>query len=98
VQILGFEVDNENGRIKLPKVGWVRYRKSRNIKGHPKNVTVSVVAGKAYVSIQTEREVEHSMHSSNTAVGIDWGVVMSDGEYKDRLAPLAKHAKKLAKF
>jgi transposase len=32
-------------------------------------------AGKAYVTIQTEREVERSMHSSNTAVGIDWGVV-----------------------
>jgi len=98
----GFEADNENGRIKLPKVGWVRYRKSRNIEGHAKNVTVSLVAGKAYVSIQTEREVERSRHSSNTAVGIDWGVVnfitMSDGEYKDRLAPLAKHAKKLAKL
>ena len=22
----GFEVDNQNGRIKLPKLGWVRYR------------------------------------------------------------------------
>jgi transposase len=23
----GFEVDNQNGRIKLPKLGWMRYRK-----------------------------------------------------------------------
>jgi putative transposase len=98
----GFEVDNENGRIKLPKVGWIRYRKSRNIAGEAKNVTVSLVAGKAYVSIQTEREVERLMHPSSTAVGIDWGVVhfitMSDSEHKDRLAPLARNAKKLAKL
>jgi putative transposase len=98
----GFAVDNDNGRIKLPRIGWIRYRKSREIEGEPKNVTVSLVAGKAYVSIPTEREVDRVMHPSNTAVGVDWGVVnfvtMSDGEYKDRLAPLAKHAKKLAKL
>jgi putative transposase len=29
----GFEVDNQNGRIKLPKLGWVRYRKSQGILG-----------------------------------------------------------------
>jgi putative transposase len=40
----GFEVDNQNGRIKLPKIGWMRYRKSRDIAGEP-NVTVSMAAG-----------------------------------------------------
>jgi len=53
----GFQVDNHNGRIKLPKIGWMRYRKSREIAGTPKNVTVSLVPGKAFISIQTEREV-----------------------------------------
>jgi putative transposase len=32
----GFEVDNQNGCIKLPKLGWMRYRKSRDILGEPK--------------------------------------------------------------
>jgi len=27
----GFQVDNQNGRIKLPKLGWMRYRKSRTL-------------------------------------------------------------------
>src|SRR5215472_6917730 len=96
----GFEVDNQNGRIKLPKVGWMRYQKSRDIEGEPKNVTVSLVAGKVYVSIQTEREVERVMHPSTSAVGVDWGVVhlatLSDGEVVDRYSPLWEHAKRLA--
>ena len=98
----GFEVDNANGRIKLPKIGWMRYRKSRNIEGHPKNVTVSIVAGKVFISIQTEREVERVMHPSTSAVGVDWGVVnfvtMSNGEMVDQCQPLKQHAKKLAKL
>ena len=98
----GFEVDNQNGRIKLPKIGWMRYRKSRDIAGQPKNVTVSMAGGKVFVSIQTEREVERVMHPSRSAVGIDWGVVrlatLSDGEVVDRCAPLQQHAKRLARF
>jgi putative transposase len=70
----GFEVDNQNGRIKLPKMGWMRYRKSREIAGTPKNVTVSLVNGKAFISIQNEREVETPMHPSKSSVGLDWGI------------------------
>ena len=37
----GFKVDNENGRMFLPKIGWVRYHKSQDVMGEAKNVTVS---------------------------------------------------------
>ena len=98
----GFEVDNANGRISLPKFGWMRYRKSRDIEGQPKNVTVSIVAGRVFVSIQTEREVEPVMRPSTSVVGVDWGVVnfvtMSNGEVVGRCAPLEQHARKLGKF
>jgi putative transposase len=47
----GFEVDNQNGRIKLPKLGWVGYRRSQDILGKAKNVTVSESAGKWYASV-----------------------------------------------
>lgn len=53
----GFKLDESNSRIFLPKIGWIRYRNSRKIEGTPKQVTVSLSAGKWYVSIQTEREV-----------------------------------------
>ena len=98
----GFEVDNANGRIQLPKIGWMRYRKSRDMEGQPKNVTVSIVARRVFVSIQTEREVEPVMHPSTSAVGVYWGVVnfvtLSNGEVVGRCAPLKQHARKLAKL
>jgi putative transposase len=80
-----FEVDSAQGRVKLPKVGWVRFFNSRPVEGTPKNVTVSRRAGKWYVSIQTEREVAAPVHPhSESAAGVDVGIVslatLSTGE------------------
>src|ERR1700727_3148906 len=76
-------LEQNNNRIWLPKLGWVRYRNSREVLGAVKNVTVSLAGGRWLVSIQTEREVEAPVHRSATAVGIDMGVVrlatLSDG-------------------
>ncbi len=98
----GFQVENQNGRIKLPKIGWMRYRKSREIAGTPKNVTISLVNGKAFISIQTEREVETPMHPSPSSVGLDWGIkrfyTLSNGKYREQLSPLQQFAVKLAKL
>ena len=98
----GFEVDKQNGRIKLPKLGWMRYRKSQDILGEASNVTVSESCGKWFVSIQTEREVQTPQHPSISAVGLDWGVVnfvtLSDGEVVEQCQPLKKFLPKLAKL
>src|ERR1700723_1687002 len=68
-------LEQNNNRILLPKLSWVRYRNSREVLGAVKNVTVSLAGGRWMVSIQTEREVEAPVHRSATAVGIDMGVV-----------------------
>jgi putative transposase len=98
----GFEVHNQNGRIKVPKVGWMRYRKSQDVLGEAKNITISESCGKWFVSIQTEREVETPQHPSTSAVGMDWGVVnfvtLSNGEAVDQCQPLKKVLPKLAKL
>ncbi len=98
----GFEIDNQNGRIKLPKLGWMRYRKSPDILGEPSNVTASESCGKWFISVQTEREVKQPQHQSTSAVGIDWGVVnfatLSDGEVINQCQPLKKLLPKLAKL
>ena len=98
----GFEIDNQNGRIKLPKLGWMRYRKSQDILGEASNVTVSESCGKWYVSVQTEREVDTPQHPSTSAVGMDWGVVnfvtLSDGKVVEQCQPLKKFLPKLAKL
>lgn len=70
----GVKLDQANSRIFLPKLGWMRYRNSRVVPGEVSNVTVSRVADKWYVSIQTEREVAEPHHPAMTAVGIDVGI------------------------
>ncbi len=59
----------KNSRIFLPKLGWMRYRNSRQVTGVVKNVTVSQSCGKWYISIQTERGI-HSVHPSVSMVGL----------------------------
>ena len=63
-----------NNQVYLPNVGWLSFFKSREIIGTPKNISISRHAGKWYVSIQTEYEVEQSIHPSTKIVGIDLGV------------------------
>ena len=83
----GFELDEQNSRIFLPKIGWVRYIKSQNIAGKPKNVTVTQEAGRWYVSIQTELEHEVPIHLSTSVIAGDLGVVhfltLSNGTHID---------------
>ena len=80
----GVKLEQGNNRLFLPKLGWLRYRNSRTVEGEIKNVTVSQVCGKWYVSIQTEREVEIAVHQGD-AIGIDMGIArfatLSDGSF-----------------
>jgi putative transposase len=96
----GFKLDERNSRIFLPKIGWMRYRKSRDTEGTPKQITVSLSAVKWHASIQTEREVAVPVHPSQSAVGIDMGVAcfaaLSDGTMLTPLNSFRKHEKKLA--
>ena len=106
----GFKSDQNNSRIYLPKIGWVRYRNSRRITGTIKNITISTKCGKWYVSIQTEYEQEEPVHFGSD-IGIDMGVVrfatLSDSRYfepinafhslKGRLAKLQRQLKRKTK-
>lgn len=97
----GCKLDQANSRIFLPKLGWVRYRNSREVLGLVKNVTVSGKQGKWYVSIQTEREVEAPIHPSTAIVGIDMGIArfatLSDGNYFAPLNSFKRQEKALVK-
>ena len=64
-----FTIDQPNSRIKLSKLGWIRYRNSREILGTAKNITISIKADKFYASIQTERDVEDPVAEATTAKG-----------------------------
>lgn len=94
-------LDAPTGRIKLPKLGWLRYRNSRPVLGAVRNVTVSERAGRWYLSIQTERDVPTPVHPSTSAVGIDVGVrrfaTLSDGSVVLPLDSFRRHERRLAR-
>ena len=107
----GCKLEQQNNRLYFPKIGWIRYRNSRDVVGEIKNVTVSRKCGKWYVSIQTEFEME-TPKTNGGEIGIVMGIVrfatLSSGEYfepinafknlKGKLAKLQRQLKNKVKF
>ena len=77
----------DGNRVKLPNgVGLVKFRKSQEILGTIKNVTISKKSGRWYVSFGCERALDQNpIHPSTSAIGIDLGVTKlittSDGQH-----------------
>lgn len=99
-------LDRANGRIFLPKLGWLRYRNSRTAQGEVRTVTVSPRAGRWFVSVQTAREVPEptapagsDADSGSGAVGLDLGVArlatLSDGTVLAPPDALRRYEKRL---
>ncbi|BAY24521.1 transposase [Calothrix sp. NIES-2100] len=95
-------------RLKLPKLGWVKFYKSQSITGKLINVTVTrTTSGKYIASILCETEIEkHPRVTQN--IGLDLGIksylVTSDGEvvdnpkyYRTQKRKLRKAHKKLSR-
>ncbi len=93
------KLDQVNSRIFLPKLGWLRYRNSRDVLGTVRNATVSRSGGKWFVSIQTEREVEQPIPEASSAVGIDMGIArfatLSDGTFYAPINSFKRHEARL---
>ena len=77
--------------IKLPKLGLVKYRKSREIIGTVRSATISREGQHWFISILAERSENLQPHPSQSPIGIDVGVThfltLSTGEHID-LPPL----------
>ena len=86
----------------MPKLGWLRYRNSREILGTIKNVTVRCTAGRWFVSIQTEREVGVPIRAANNIVGVDMGIArfatLSDGKVFEPVNSFKKHQHRLVRY
>lgn len=102
------QVQLDYNRIKLPKLGWLRFFRSQAIEGEMKNITVSRKGNHWFVSIQVEVEFARSANQSSTALGIDLGIshfaATSEGElisslnsFKEKAAHLAIAQRRLAK-
>ena len=97
----GVKIEQQNCRIFLPKIGWVKYRNSRDIVGLIKNVTISQKCSKWYASIQTE--FEHDIPTpSGGELGIDMGIArfatLSNGSFLKPLNSYKVQQYQLAKL
>jgi putative transposase len=95
----GFAVDGN--RVYLPKIGWVRFWKSRPIEGIIKNVTISRSGKHWFIAFQVEIEMPDPVHPALAWVGIDLGIATfaacSDSMLIPPLNVLRTQAKKLAR-
>lgn len=96
------ELDQANSRIKLPKLGWVRYRNSRRIEGDIINATIRRCGKSWDISLGTEREVKSPKRKNfNQRVGVDLGIAvhaaLSTGEMKQGVNALRAQQSKLAR-
>lgn len=98
----GVRLDQANSRVYLPKLGWVRYRNSKEVLGEIGGVTISRKADKWYVSIQTEREVSQPIHPAATVIGVDMGIArfatLSDGTVFEPRNSFRSNQKRLAAY
>lgn len=90
-----------NGRIKLPKLGWVRLRQSELISGELKNVSIRRNGGKWICSIQVETASTESAGLAPT-LGIDVGINLfaatSDGDKIEGLKALSCSERRLRRY
>lgn len=99
------QVQLENNYVTLPKIGRIKFYKSRKLVGVIKNYTISNTGSEWYISIQVEQEISQDNIQRRTkgitkAIGLDLGITnfisTSTGE---KIAPLNKFkelSKKLA--
>jgi len=94
-------IRTEGNYIRLPKLGFVRFKKSREVLGSIKSVTVSKnILNRYYISVLCEVEIQ-KLPELDTQIGIDLGLkefcVTSDGEFVSNPKYLRKSEDKLTK-
>ena len=103
------EIDEAGGRIKLPKLSWVKTSISRHVEGRILNVTVSRNACFEYYASVTTTDVEFEQYEkTGHSAGIDMGLhelaILSDGtslpnmkHYKSKLRKLNREQRRLSR-
>lgn len=97
-----FELDAVNGRIRLPKLGWVRMRQSQPVAGELRNVSLRQEGCRWFASIQVEDKETVPALGLAPTLGIDLGlaqfVATSDGVTVAPLQALARQQARLKRY
>jgi len=96
------QLSKKVGQARLPKLGIVRFTKSKELEGRIKHVTISKTCGKWYIAFNCEVNIPEPKEIAQSAIGIDRGIKTfaqcSDGITIQGVSPLKKNLKKLAKL
>ena len=96
-----FKLDPANGRICLPKLGWLRLRLSRPVTGELRNVSLSKEGAAWFCSIQTLGP-DVAPAGLAPSLGIDMGLVqfitLSSGEAKTPRKAMAEQQRRLRRY
>ena len=101
-----FALDNATGRIKCPKLGWLRLRLSQQVDGAVRNVSITRegTGGHArwFASLQVERSETIEALDVAPTLGIDLGLAAfaatSQGDLVPPLAALARQQVRLRRY
>lgn len=88
-----------NNTVRLPKLGWVKFAKSREVEGRIMNATITKSpSGRYYISILAEVDID-MLPETGRSVGIDLGIsdfaILSDNSRYDNHRFTQKMAQKL---
>ena len=94
-------LDQENKKIRIPKIGWIKFRDKTNFSGLTKinNITISKTpSGKYFASISTEVNIK-AFAKTKKSCGIDLGLkdfcILSNGTKFGNLRFLKRNEKRL---
>lgn len=95
-------IDVAGNKVKLPKLGWVNFAKSREVEGKILSATVRrAPSGKYFVSILCEVEIQ-PLPRADRSIGIDLGIkefaITSNGEHFSNPKYYRKHERKLKRL
>jgi putative transposase len=89
-----------DGKIRVPNLGWFKFKASQGITGQPKTATVKRVGKKWLIRLVCDIGAAPEKRAVSTAVGIDLGitnfVALSDGSLIDNPRWTHKHATRIA--
>jgi putative transposase len=96
-------IEIKDNYIKLPKLSWVKFAKSKEINGKINNVTISKSrTDKYYISINVRQILKTVVNNNQGELGLDLGIkdflTTSDGEHISNPKHLSKYEDKLAKL
>lgn len=94
-----FELDAAKGRVRLPKLGWLRLRMSEPLQGELRNVSITREGSHWYCSLQVRGLMVLPAVGVEPTLGVDVGVALfaatSDGHKIEPLAAFARQQRHL---